>query len=91
MNNQQNPTNIGDGINLRLPPPVHAHNQVVAENKANDALRMQPLIPCPQAFYRGNANITNSTGSLVIPSLPQWHTFMVTSILMQVLTARGLF
>ena len=47
--------------------------------------------PTPSRFYRGNININDSEGPLVLPSLPQGHTFMVTSILMQMLTARGLF
>ena len=66
MNNPQNKTNLGDGINCQLPPPVYAHNQVVAEYSADDALRMQPPIPRPQEFYRENVNITDSNG----PSFP---------------------
>ncbi|TMW96088.1 hypothetical protein EJD97_007942, partial [Solanum chilense] len=51
---------------------------------------MQSPIPLPQYFYRGNV-ITDSDGSLVLCSLPQWHTFVISSSLMQMLTARGLF
>lgn len=39
MNNPQNPSNVDDGINLHLPPPVDAHNQVVAANQVDDTLR----------------------------------------------------
>ena len=91
MNNPKNPTNLGDRINRQLPPPVDAHNQVVAENPNGDALRMQPPIPCPQEFYMGNVNITDSDGPHVLPPLSQGQMFVVTSSLMQMITARGLF
>ena len=52
---------------------------------------MQPHIPHPQEFYRGNVNITESDGTLVLPPLPKGHTFVVTSSLIQMLTARDLF
>ena len=45
----------------------------------------------PQAYYRGYDNIADSDGPLVLPPLPIGHTFVVTSSLMQMLTARGLF
>ena len=48
MQNPQNPANLGDGINRQLLPTVDAPNQVAGENSADDALRIQPLIPCPQ-------------------------------------------
>ena len=91
MNNPQNPTNLGDYMNRQPPPPIDAHNQVVAENLADDALRMHPPIPHPQESYRGNINITYSYGTLILPNLPQGHTFMVASSLMQMITVRGLF
>ncbi|XP_069148231.1 uncharacterized protein [Solanum lycopersicum] len=91
MNNSQNPANLGDGINLQPLPLVDAHNQVVVENLADEALRMQPPIPRPQYFYRGNINITDSDGPLVLPPLPQAHIFVITSSLMQMFTIRGLF
>ena len=40
---------------------------------------------------RGYYNIADSDGPLVLPPLPQGHTFVVTSSMMQMLTARGLF
>ena len=91
MNNLRNPANLSDGINLQPPPPVDAHNQVVAENLVDDALRMHSSIPRPQELYRGNINITESNGPVVLPPLPQRHTFVVTSSSMQILTAMILF
>ena len=91
MNDQQNPTNLGDGINLHVPPPVDAHNQVIVENLDDGTFRRQPPIPLPQEFYRGNINIIDSDGPLVLPPLPQGHTFLVTSSLMEMLTATCLF
>ena len=41
--------------------------------------------------YKVNFNITDSNGPLVLPPLPSGYTFVVTSILMQMLTTRGLF
>ena len=70
MNNQQNLTNLGVKINHQLPPPVNAHNLVVAKNLNNDALGMKPPIPHLQEFYRGNINITDSDRSLVLPPPP---------------------
>ena len=78
MNNQKNPANPGDGINRLPPPPVDAHNQVIVEDRGDDALRSQPPIQHPQEFYRGNINITDSDGPLVLPPLAQGHTFVVT-------------
>ena len=57
----------------------------------DNSMRMQPFVPCPQEFYRGNVNITDSDGPLVLPPLPHGHTFMVTCNLMPIPTARGLF
>ncbi|KAH0725498.1 hypothetical protein KY284_001363 [Solanum tuberosum] len=39
----------------------------------------------------GNMNIEDFDGPIVLPPLPPRHTFLVTSSLMQMLTARGLF
>ena len=52
---------------------------------------MQPTVPHPQEFYISNFNITDSDGPLVLPPLPHGNTFVVTSSLMQMLTARGLY
>ena len=53
--------------------------------------RVRNPVPRPQAYYRGYDNIADSDGPLVLPPLPTCHTFVVTSSLMQMLTARGLF
>ena len=89
MKNKQNLAHLGYGIIRQLPPRVDTHNQVVAENQVDDALMMQPTVPHPQEFYISNFNITDSDGPLVLPPLPHGHTFVVTSSLMQMLTARG--
>ena len=91
MENQQNPTNLGDGAIRQPPLSVEAHNQVSVENQLENALRMQPPTRRPQDYYRGNVNITYSNGPLVQPPLPRGHTFVVTSSLMQMLIAKGLF
>ena len=48
MNDPQNPSNLGDGINRKLPPLIDAHNQVIVENPGDCALRRQPPAPRPQ-------------------------------------------
>ena len=53
--------------------------------------RGQNPVPRPQVYYRGYDNIADSDGPLVLPPLPTGHTFVVTSILMQMFITRGLF
>ena len=91
INNPKNPANLDDGIKHQHPPLVDALNQVILENPGDDALRRQPPPPLPQEFYKGNVKFTYSNGPLRLPPLPQGHTFVVTSSLMQMLTARGLY
>ena len=57
----------------------------------DDALRMQLVMPQPNDYYRGNVNIIDSDGPLVLIFLPYGYIYMVTSSLMQKLTAKGLF
>ena len=64
---------------------------MIVENPGDGALRKQPPSPCPHEYYRGNVNITDLDGPLVLPPQPQGYTFVVTSILMQMITTRGLF
>ena len=64
------------------------HNRA---NLGDDALSIQPPTPRILEYYRGNVNITDSDGPLVLPPLPQGHTFVVPSSFMQMLTAKGLF
>ena len=61
------------------------------ENPGDCALRRKPPVRRPQEIYRGNINIIDSDGPLVLPPLPQGHTFVVINSLMQMFTARGLF
>ena len=82
MNVPQNPANHGDGINRQLSPQVDAHNQVIVKNLDEGALKRQPPTPRPQDYYRGNVNIIDSDGPLVLPPLQQVHSFVVTSTLM---------
>lgn len=70
MENKHNPVYVGDVIIRQPPPPVEAHHQVVVENQNDDAVRMQPPIPHPQEFYRGNVNINYFDRTLVLPRLP---------------------
>ena len=53
--------------------------------------RGQNPAPLPHEYYRGYDNMADSDGPLVLPPLPTGHTFVVTSSLMQMLTARGMF
>ena len=55
------------------------------------ALRRQPPARRPQEYYRGNFNIADPYGPLFLPPLPQGHSFVVTSSLILVLIARGVF
>ena len=91
MNIQNNPAYIDDEINPQLPLPVDYHNQVIVDNLGEGNSRRKPPAPLPQEYYRGNVNITDSDGTLVLPPLSLGHTFVVASSLMQMLKARGLF
>ena len=89
MENQQNPANLGYG-EIRQPSlPFDAHNQVQVD--LENALRMRPLAPRPREYNSGNVNIIESDGPLVLPLFPPGITFLMTSSLMQFLSARGLF
>ena len=91
MNILNNLAYIDDEITLNFPPPVYDHNQVVVNNPGEGTPRRKPPTPLPQEYYREMLNITDSNGPLVLPPLPHGHTFVVTSSLMEMLTARGLF
>ena len=91
MNIKKNPAYIDDEINPQLPPPIDAHKQVIDDNPGEGNPRRQSPAPHPQEYYRGNINITDSDVPLFLPPLPHGHTFVVTSSLMEMLTARGLF
>ena len=83
--------NLEDELDHEIPPPVEAHDQLLAENHGEGEIRSQPPAPPPHEYNRGNVNITDSECPLVLPILPHGHTFVVTSSLMQIFTAIGLF
>ena len=77
--------------NQNIPASVDVHGQILPDAPGEHQQRGQNPVPRPQAYYRGYDNIADSDGPLVLPPLPTGHTFVVTSSLMQMLTARGLF
>jgi len=97
MNNQGVSVNpirgeLGERVGLQPPRVGDENNQVPAENRLGDAFRVQdPPGPRQPDNFRVNLNIADSDGSLVLPPLPQGHTFVVTSNLMKMPTTRGLF
>ena len=80
-----------DGPNQNIPAPVDVHGQMLPNAPGEHEQRGQNPVPRPQAYYRGYDNIEDSDGPLVLSPLPTGHTFVVTSSVMQMLTARGLF
>ena len=68
-----------------------AHDKQLPENRGEGDIRRQPPAPRPEEYYKGYDNIIDSEGPLFLPPLPRGHTFVETSSLMQMLTARGLF
>ena len=80
-----------DDPNQNIPAPVDVHGQMLPDALGEHQQRGKNPVPRPQAYYRGYDNIADSDGPLVLPPLPTSHTFVVTSSLMQMLTARGLF
>ena len=80
-----------DDSNQNIPAPVDVHGQMLPDAPGEHPQRGQNPVPRPQAYYRGYDNIADSDGPLVLPPLPTGHSFVVTSSLMQMLTARGLF
>ena len=79
----------GDDQNQHIPTPVDIHGQLLPDAPGEHQQRGQNPAPRPQAYYRGYDNIADFDGTLVLPSLPPGHTFVVTSSLMQMLIARG--
>ena len=74
-----------------IPAPVDVHCQLLPDAPCEHQQRGQNPAPRPQEYYRGYDNIADSDGPLVLPPLPPSHTFVLTSILMQMLTARVFF
>ena len=77
--------------NQNIPNPMDVHGKMLPDAPSEHQQRGQNPVPWPQAYYRGYDNIADSDGPLVLPPLPTGHTFVVTSSLMQMLTARGMF
>ena len=80
-----------DDSNLNIPALVQVHGQLLPDAQGEHQQSGQNPAPRPQAYYKGYDNIVDSDGPLVLPSLPTGHTFVVTSSLIQMLIARGLF
>ena len=80
-----------DDPNQNIPDPVDVHGQLLPDAPGEHQQRGQNPAPRPQENYRGYDNIADSDGPLVLPPLPPGHNFVVTSSLMQMLTARCLF
>ncbi|WMV58653.1 hypothetical protein MTR67_052038 [Solanum verrucosum] len=81
-----------ENVELQQPRVVGGENRGLAENQLGDAVRVHgPPGPQHHDNYRGNIDIADSDGPIILPPLPSGHTFVVTSSLMQMLTARGLF
>ena len=80
-----------EDLNQNIPALVDVHGQMLPDAPGEYQQRGQNLAPQPQEYCRGYNNIADSDGPLVLPPLPTGHTFVVTSSLMQMLTARGLF
>ena len=80
-----------DDPNQNIPAPINVHGHLLPDNSGENQQRGQNPAPCPQEYYRSYDNIADSDRPLVFPPLPQGYTFVVTSSLMQMLTARGLF
>ena len=77
--------------NKNIPAPADVHGQMLPDAPGEHQQRGQNPAPRPHAYYRGYDNIADSDGPVVLPPLPTGHTFVVTSSLMQMHTARGLF
>ena len=76
-----------DDTNQNIPAPVDVHGQVLPDAPGEHQQRGQNPVPRPQAYYIGYDNLADSDGPLVLPPLLTGHTFVVTSSLMQMLTA----
>ena len=74
-----------------MPPFVDARDPLISNIHGEGEIRRQPPAPRPQEYYRGYKNIAESDGPLVLHPLPHDHTFVVTSSLMQMFTAKGWF
>ena len=80
-----------DDQNQNIPAPIDVHGQLLPDDPGENQQREKNPAPHPQEYYRGYDNIEDSDEPLLFPPLPKGHTFVVTSSLMQMLSARSLF
>ena len=80
-----------DDPNQNIPASVDVHGYLLPDDLGENQQRGQNPAPRPQEYYRGYDNIADSDGPLVLSPLLQDHTFVVTSSLMPMLIAKGLF
>ena len=80
-----------DDPNHTIPATIDIHGQLLRDAMGDNQQRGQNPASRPQENYRSYDNIIDSDGALVLPLLPLGHTFVVTSSLMQMLIAKGLF
>ena len=78
-------------MDLQIPPLVDTHEPVLLDIHKEGEIRRHVPTPRPQEYYKVYENIIDTDRPLVFPHLPQAQTFVVTSSLMQILTARSLF
>ena len=76
--------------NKNIPALVDIHGQLLPDAPGENQQRGKNPVPRPQEYYRGYDNRGDSDGPLVLPPLPTGHNFVLTSSMMQMLTARGL-
>ena len=79
-----------DDPNQNILDLLDVHGQLLPDDPGENQQRGQNPSPRPQEYYRGHDNIADSDGPHVLPPLPQGHTFVITSSLMQMLATRGL-
>ena len=80
-----------DDPNQNIPAPVDVHGQLLPDAPGENQQRGPNIAPRLQEYYRGYDNIADFDGPLVLAPLLPGNTFVVTSSLMQMLTARGVF
>ena len=77
-----------DNPNKNIPTLVDVHGKLLPDDPGENKQKAQNPAPRPQKYYRRYDDIAEYVGQFSGP-LYHRHTFVVTSILMQMLTARG--
>ena len=80
-----------DDPKKNIPALVDVNGQLLPDDPGENQQRGRNPALRPQEYCRGCDNIADFDGPFVLPPLPQGYTFVITSSLMQMLTARGLF